>query len=87
MDVHVAERRQQQLALRLIAGHAGGQGGVGGVNGGDLAVFDLQCVQRGAGADHRFAVVFKAVFQPHLTQAVVAIGQGHRCRCALPVAR
>ncbi len=33
----------QQLALRLIAGHAGGQGGAGGVNGGDLAVFDLQC--------------------------------------------
>ncbi|MNZ84297.1 hypothetical protein D3C78_1030480 [compost metagenome] len=79
MDMHVAKRRQQQLALRLIARYPGGRRCFFRVNCGNFSVFDFKLVQRGAGADHRLAIVLKTVFQSNAAQPVVAVGQGHGC--------
>ncbi|SQI29124.1 Uncharacterised protein [Serratia plymuthica] len=77
MDVHVAERRQQQLTLRLITRHARDRRRIRRMDGGDVAVFDFQLVERGAGADHRIAIVFETLLQPYVAQHVVMVGQGH----------
>ncbi len=78
MDVHVAHRREQQLAAAIVVRQRGVGVAVVIQQGGDFAVLDLQRFQLGAGADDHVAVDVKSGLQQHVVQIVVCRGDVHR---------
>ena len=78
VDVHVAHRREHQLAARVIVR----QRGVGMdfivAQGDDLPVVNLQRFQLGAGACRHAAVNVKPGFEQHVVEVVMFCGDAHR---------
>ncbi|MNS66867.1 hypothetical protein D3C72_1000970 [compost metagenome] len=78
MDVHVAHRREHQLASRIVMGQRAVGMAFVVTQGDDFAVLDLQGFKLGTGAGCHIAVDVKSGLQQHVVEVVMFRGDVHR---------
>ena len=76
--MHVAHCRKHQLAARVIVRQRGDRVAFVVAQGDDLAVFDFQHFQLGAGARRHASVEVEPRLQQHVVEVVMLCGDAHR---------